>query len=94
MSIWEAAKIAIVMAGAATAPIMAIEMDIVRYKKWRWFSPKDGYSSVIIMLALLFCLAYVARPWLLPFPWPGIILPVSAVIWHIYFGKRLRGSVR
>ena len=94
MSIWEVAKIVMVMVGAATAPIIAIEMDIARYKTWRRFHPKDGYSSVIILIGLLLCLAYVSRSWLLPFPWPGIILPISAVIWHIYFGKRLSGSLR
>ena len=90
---WEVAKIAIVMFGAVMAPVIAVDVDIVRYKKWGWFHPKDGYSSVIIMLMLLFCLAYITRPWRLPFPWPGIILPVSAVTWHFYFRKRLSGSV-
>ena len=94
MSIWEVAKIAMVMLGALTAPIMAIDMDIARYKKWRWFHPKDGYSSVIILLGLLFCLGFVARPWRLPFPWPGLILPVSVIVWHIYFRRRLGGSLR
>ena len=94
MTSWEVAKIALVMLGALTAPVIAVEADIARYKKWRWFRPKDGYSSVITMLMLLLCLAYVARPWQLPSPWPGIILPVSAVTWHFYFGKRLSGSVR
>ena len=94
MSIWEVARIALVMLGAVTAPIMAIDMDIARYKKWRWFHPKDGYSSVIILFGLLFCLAYIARTWSLPFPWPGLILPVSVIIWGIYFRRKLNGSVR
>ena len=84
---------ALVMLGAVTAPIIAIDVDIARYKKWRWLHPKDGYSSVIILCGLLICLAYVTQPWLLPFPWPGLILPVSAIVWHFYLRRKLTGSV-
>lgn len=93
VSMLEAAKIAFVMVGAATAPIMAIDIDIARYRRWRWFHPKDGFSSVIILCGLLFCLAYVTQSWLLPFPWPGLIMPTSTIVWFFYFRRKRIGSV-
>lgn len=87
---WEEAKIVMVVSGAITAPIIAIELDIARYKRSVWFHPGDRFSGVIILMGLLFGLGYFARPWLLPFPWSGLILPVAAIVWHIYANKRLR----
>ena len=90
MPIWEAGKIAAVILFAGAAPIIAIETDIARYRRWAWFRPSDLYPSAIIMLGLLFCLAYMAQTWLLPVPWPGVILPISAFVWLIYANRRLR----
>ena len=89
MTIWEVAKIVLTLLGAAMAPIVAVEMDIARYRALRWFRPADLYPSAIITLSLLCCLAYFARPWLLPFPLPGLVLPEAVIVWHFYGRRRL-----
>ena len=89
MTIWEVAKIVLILLAAAMVPIVAVEVDIARYRAWRWFRPADLYPSVIIMLSLLCCLAYLTQPWLLPCPWPGLVLPEAVIVWHFYSRRRL-----
>jgi hypothetical protein len=91
---WEAAKIIVVILCAMAAPIVAIEIDIARYRRWAWFRPSDRYSSVIILLALLFCLAFFAKTWLLPFPWPGLVLPISVFSPSLFGPSTPTGDLR
>lgn len=86
----ELTKFILVVIASGAIPIIAVEANLAAFGKRSLFHPRELVGSALIMLGLLAVLALAAKTWLLPFPWPGLVLVLPVVIWHFYTKWRLR----
>ena len=86
----ELTKLILVLTASSAIPIIAVESDLATFGRRSFFHPRELVGSALLMLGLLAVLALTAKTWLLPFPWPGLILILPAMVWHFYTNWRLR----
>ena len=80
----------LLLLAAILLPIIAVELDIARFRMIKWMHPKTTFGSCMLLIAFAFGLAYITNTCELPRAWGVAAFVTEAIVWLLYVQIRTR----